>query len=272
MKYFLVLCYLLISFIVSAQTMILDKGSDTLQAQKQDTVYKVGFTLAGVRIGSLPVVRVVATGKGSALNQIEYTMYDQDSVITDSVALKAKNNVGSFMLYVKSGLKEIKSAVLAVSITDNGKTNQRFDTVILVPFKVPEKPKEPEKKDSLVITLTKEEDVRVYDTLMTIRKRVGIFFHRNKKADAAVNIESVNIELQADGKYKITVLAADGDEYSNETGLDINHWSGNYKLLKKGDGKPYLLIKDFLELNVDKKENQSQTLTPQHKAIKVPKN
>lgn len=269
MKKILFIISLLAGYALTAQTLVLEKGNDTLMAKNLDTIYKVDFKLTGIQIGNVPVVKVFSTIRGTAANGVEYALYDQDSVKVDSISVRARNNTGSFLFYLTKGLTQVKSAVLSFIIIDGGKVKTSQDTIILIPYKEPDKPKAPAKQDSLVLRLTREIDIPVYDSSMIYKK------HWYKSKDTltrfSVNIDSVNVERNPDGKYRITVFTADGEIYSNPDYTDFTNWDRTYQLKRDGAGKPYLLMKDFLELNEDKKENQSQSLTPQHKAIKLPK-
>lgn len=248
-----------------SQSIEFKKGSNSLMSVKADTVYKVLFDVKGTPIGKVANVKL-SFANGQKGKNIDFQLLDSDSLQTDSLLIRVKNYSGSFLVFVRSGAANIIEVILEITIND---AKPIKGSLVIKPYTEPEKPKEPEIKDSLIVELIKDLDVTVRDS--SFSKKTSVF-KKKKEYPHEINIDNIDIRKGEDGLYYVTVAAVNGERYSNSDGFKIEN--GKFvdgRLYIDGDKnrKPSLKIEDFIVIVSAKKENGKQTLTPQNRKIKI---
>jgi hypothetical protein len=248
--YFLLLLFSLLRLEVRSQSIVLKKGSDTLQMPDADAKFKIAFGVTGVTIGALARVTIIAIDSGKIQKNIDFALLGTDSIPADSLNINAKNDSGSFLLFIRGGLPAPGNIFLHYRIADGKRSCKGSIKILLISAEKP-KEKHEEPKDSLIIMLTHDLNVRVHET------------------KEMVNISTVTIEKDAAGKYLVTVTTADEVIYQAAAVDFTGNWQDSHAIpvLKMANDNTYLVIKDFIAVSSDK--TKTLTLSPQNRTIKV---
>lgn len=294
MRILFILFLLLAQKIGQTQNIIFEKGYDTLIALNVDTTYKVPFSVKGTTIGGIPKIKISPSTQSTALKDIDFILLENDSVKAENLTINARNYSGTFLLSIRGNLDVKKNIAFDILIDDNGKVAKSSIPIYFKTYIKPGKPKEPEKKDSIMISLYKDIDILVYgktDCLNKKQKRKENRQNKKRRKESEkmenvivtpqaphcfVNINKVTIEENGAGKYYITVYTTEGERYQNPEAIEIKEkWSDDEKIFLNGGKKSgdkdssSIKLNDFLELTIERKNIPVKTLTPQNRIIKI---
>jgi hypothetical protein len=252
----------------------LGTGQDTLVYPKDDSTYKVSFTLGGIHFTSPVRVTLTTSLTRTAKKDVHYQLRDAAGRGDDTLRINPVNGKGEFSLFLPGGQKDPKSLMLEALVYDNGLYTKKQELIQLIP-KPAEKPK-PTAKDTIGLKILNDINIHTYTMKgktpqkdKVVKKRR---LRRDLEWDATINMDSLIIQQKDSNKIIPTLYATDGRIFYSDTALELKStWLESDRLYLNGDkDKSFIYVRDLLHYVPD--VSKSAIHHPTTTMILLPKN